>query len=133
MIDYQEHLKSFWNSGFYRVCRVKANEALKPEYLLKCYKRIKKVYFAENGDTCEKRKPYQSNPVIWIYRFLSLQRQDAGSYYFAAFLNYPRLSIESESIFLSIKYMAFCNIRNCMLKRDMEFRPFYFVCKAIRL
>ena len=29
--------------------------------------------------------------------------------------------------------MAFCNIRNCMLKRDMEFRPFYlfvrqFVC-----
>ena len=29
--------------------------------------------------------------------------------------------------------MAFCNIRNCMLKMDMEFRPFYlfarqFVC-----
>ena len=31
------------------------------------------------------------------------------------------------------KYIAFSNIRNCMLKRDMEFRPFYlfvsqFVC-----
>ena len=27
--------------------------------------------------------------------------------------------------FLSEKYMTFCNIRNCMLKTDMEFRPFY--------
>ena len=96
-------------------------------------KKEKNVYVAKNGDAGKKRKPYQSNPAIWIYRFLNLERQDAGSYYFVAFLNYPRLSIESESIFLSKKYMAFCNIRNCMLKRDMEFRPFYlfarqFVC-----
>ena len=28
--------QSFWNSRFYRVGRVKANEVLKPEYLLKC-------------------------------------------------------------------------------------------------
>ena len=27
--------QSFWNSRFYRVCRVKANGAMKPEYLLK--------------------------------------------------------------------------------------------------
>ena len=35
--------------------------------------------------------------------------------------------------FLSKKYVTFCNIRNCMLYRDMEFRPFFlfewqFVC-----
>ena len=35
--------------------------------------------------------------------------------------------------FLSKKYIAFSNIRNCMLKRDMEFRPSFlfvrqFVC-----
>ena len=93
---------------------------------------LKKEKNVKNGDTDEKRKPKQPSHM-YIYRFFNLQRQDAGSYYFVAFLNYPRLSIESESIFLSKKYMAFCNIRNCMLKRDMEFRPFYlfvrqFVC-----
>ena len=41
--------------------------------------------------------------------------------------------LRESPYFLSKKYMAFCNIRNCMLKRDMEFRPFYlfvrqFVC-----
>ena len=59
----------------------------------------KNVYVAKNGDTGEKRKPYQSNPVMWTYRFLNLQRQDAGFYYFLTFLNWPRLSIESEPIF----------------------------------
>ena len=34
--------QSFWNSRFYRVCRVKVNEALKPEYLLKRLKMKKK-------------------------------------------------------------------------------------------
>ena len=70
--------QSFLNSRFYRICRVKANGALKPEYLLKCCKREKYVYVAKNCDTGLKRKPYQSNPVIWIYRFLNLQRQDVG-------------------------------------------------------
>ena len=52
---------------------------------LNIYYKVKKgknVYVAENGDTGEKTKPYQSNPVIRIYRFLNLQRQDPGSYYF---------------------------------------------------
>ena len=31
------------------------------------------------------------------------------------------------------KHTAFCKIRNCMLKRDMEFRPFYLFLKAICL
>ena len=59
----------------------------------------KKFYVAKNGDTSEKRKPDQSNRGIWIYRFLNLQIQDAGSYYFVAFLNHPKLSIESEFVF----------------------------------
>ena len=48
---------------------------------LNIYYKVKKgknVYVAENGDTGEKTKPYQSNPVIRIYRFLNLQRQDPG-------------------------------------------------------
>ena len=57
------------------------------------------AYVAKNGDTGEKRKPYQSNQIIWIYRFLNIQGQDADFYYFIAFSNYPRLSIEKESIF----------------------------------
>ena len=73
----------------------------------KMLKKEKNVYVAKICDTGEKRKPYQSNPVIWIYRFLNLQRQDAGSYYFLACLNYPRLSIESESIFFSQKINHF--------------------------
>ena len=63
-------------------------------------KEAKNVYVAKNGDTGEKRKPYQSNPVRYINRFHNLQIQDARFYYFVAFLNYPGLSIESESIFL---------------------------------
>ena len=59
----------------------------------------KKFYAAKNGDTGEKRKPDESNTVIWIYCFLNLQIQDASSYYFVAFLNHPKLFIESESIF----------------------------------
>ena len=40
---------------------------------------------------------------------------------------------ERVQIFCPKKYIDFSNIRNCMLKRDMEFRPFYlfvrqFVC-----
>ena len=80
---------------------------------------------SKNGDIGEKRKPYQNNPVKWTYRFLNLQRQDTGSYCFVAFLNNTRLSVESESLFLIQKYITFSNIRNCMLKRDMKFRPFY--------
>ena len=82
----------------------------------------------------KKRKSYQSNPVIWRYCFLNLQRQDAGSYYFVAFMNYLRFSIESESIFfVQKKHITFSNIRNCILKRNMEFKPFYlfarqFIC-----
>ena len=64
-------------------------------------KEEKYVYVDKNGDTGEKRKPYKRDPVIWIYRFLNLQRQDARSYYFVAFLNYPGLSIESKSILSS--------------------------------
>ena len=30
------------------------------------------AYVAKNGDTGEKRKPDQSNPFKWIYRFLNL-------------------------------------------------------------
>ena len=79
-------------------------------------KKDKNVYVTKNGDTVAKRKPYQSNPVIWIYRFFNLQIQDAGSYYFVAFLNYPRLSVESESIFFCPKkYIAFSN-RNYVKK-----------------
>ena len=37
----------------------------------------KDIYVAKNGDTGEKRKTYQSNQIIWIYRFLNIQRQDA--------------------------------------------------------
>ena len=46
--------------------KVKANGALKPEYLLHLKKKKKKkdnAYVARNGDTGEKRKPYQRNPV----------------------------------------------------------------------
>ena len=70
----------------------------------KTFKKEKTVYVARNGDAGEKRKPYQSNSVKWIYRFL---RQEAGSYYFVAFLNYPRLSIKSESIFFAQKMYGF--------------------------
>ena len=38
--------------------------------------------------------------------------------------NYPRLSMRASPYFLCKKYMALSNIRNCMFKRDMEFRPF---------
>ena len=41
--------QSFWNSRFYRVCRVKVNEALKPEYLLKRLKMKKKKMFMFTG------------------------------------------------------------------------------------
>ena len=92
-------------------------------------KKEKNVYVAKNGDAGKKRKPYQSNPAIWISRFLNLERQDAGSYYFVAFLNYPRLSIESEPIFFVKKNIPFNNIKNCMLKRDMEFRLLYLVVR----
>ena len=92
-------------------------------------KKEKNVYIAKNGDAGKKRKPYQSNPAIWISRFLNLERQDAGSYYFVAFLNYPRLSIESEPIFFVKKNIPFSNIKNCMLKRDMEFRLLYLVVR----
>ena len=92
-------------------------------------KEEKNVYVAKNGDAGKKRKPYQSNPAIWISRFLNLERQDAGSYYFVAFLNYPRLSIESEPIFFVKKNIPFSNIKNCMLKRDMEFRLLYLVVR----
>ena len=92
-------------------------------------KKEKNVYVAKNGDAGKKRKPYQSNPAIWISRFLNLERQDAGSYYFVAFLNYPRLSIESEPIFFVKKNIPFSNIKNCMLKRDMEFRLLYLVVR----
>ena len=50
-------------------------------------KKEKNVYVAKNGDTVETRKSYESHPVKWMYRFLNLQRQVAGSYYFVAFLN----------------------------------------------
>ena len=92
-------------------------------------KEEKNVYVAKNGDAGKKRKPYQSNPAIWIYHFLNLERQDAGSYYFVAFLNYPRLSIEREPIFFVQKNIPFSNIKNCMLKRDMEFRLLYLVVR----
>ena len=92
-------------------------------------KKEKNVYVAKNGDAGKKRKPYQSNPAIWISRFLNLERQDAGPYYFVAFLNYPRLSIESEPIFFVKKNIPFSNIKNCMLKRDMEFRLLYLVVR----
>ena len=92
-------------------------------------KEEKNVYVAKNGDAGKKRKPYQSNPAIWISRFLNLERQDAGSYYFVAFLNYPRLSIESEPIFFVKKNIPFSNIKNCMLKRDLEFRLLYLVVR----
>ena len=70
-------------------------------------KEEKNAYVAKNGDTGEKRKPCQSNPVIWIYRFHNLQRRDALSYYFVAFLNYPKFSIESETIFSIQKNISF--------------------------
>ena len=56
----------FWNNRFWRVCKVKANGALKSEYLLKFLKRKMKnnAYIANSDDTGEKRKPYQRNPVI---------------------------------------------------------------------
>ena len=105
--------QSSWNGTFYRVCRVKANGELKPEYLLKCLKR-KCLWWYEWKDKN-------------LSKQLSLQKQDAGSQYFVAFLDYPRLSIECESIFWSKKYIAFSAIRNCILKRDMEFKPFYLL------
>ena len=92
-------------------------------------KKEKNVYVAKNGDAGKKRKPYQSNPAIWISRFINLERQDAGPYYFVAFLNYPRLSIESEPIFFVKKNIPFSHSKNCMLKRDMEFRLLYLVVR----
>ena len=51
-------------------------------------------YVAKNDNTGEKRKRYQRNTIILIYRFHNLQRQDAGSHGFIAFFNYPKFSIE---------------------------------------
>ena len=67
---------------------------------------LKKEKNVKNGDTDEKRKPKQPSHMN-IYRFFNLQRQDAGSYYFVAFLNYPSLSIESESVVFVQKIYRF--------------------------
>ena len=70
-------------------------------------KREKKnVDVAKNGDTGEKRKPDQSNPVNEYIVSLIFQRQDTGSFYLVVFLNYPRLSIESASIFFIQKNIS---------------------------
>ena len=69
-------------------------------------KEQKNVDVGKNDDTGETRKSYPSNPFIWIYHFLNLQRQDGGSYYFVVFLDYPRLFIESESIFIVQKNIS---------------------------
>ena len=50
---------------------------------------------------------------------------------FFCFLNYLRLAIKYESIFLIQKYIAFSTIRNCMYKRDMEFRPFCLIVRHL--
>ena len=51
-------------------------------------------YVAKNDDTGEKRKSYQRNTIILIYRFHNLQRQYAGTHCFIAFFNYPKFSTE---------------------------------------
>ena len=86
---------------------------------------------AKNGGTGEKRKPYQRNQVMWIYCFLSLQRQGVGSYYFVFFWITQGCPSRASPYFLSKKYIAFSSIRKYV--RDMEFRRFYlfvrpFVC-----
>ena len=88
VIEYQEHLNSHSEIlGFIGFVGSRSMEHSNQSIYLSVKKGKKNVYVAKNGDTGEKRKPYQSNPVMWTYRFLNLQRQDAGFYYFLTFLN----------------------------------------------
>ena len=99
------------------------------------------AYVAKNGDTGENRKPYQSNPVKRIYCFHNHQKQNAHTQCFivvvvVVFLIIQGSPLSTSPYFWSKKYIAFSTIRNCMYKRDMEFRPFYlivrhFVCNLI--
>ena len=59
--------------------KLKGNGALKPDCLLKLWKRKTKnsAHVAKNGDTGEKRKPYRRNPVIWMQCFHNIERQNA--------------------------------------------------------
>ena len=96
-------------------------------------KEEKNVYVAKNDDTGEKRKPYQSNPVIWIYRFHNLQRRDALSYYFVTFLNYPRFHSQNEAIFFAQKNISFLvTLETVCLKRICNLN-LSIICKATRL
>ena len=134
VIEYQDHLNSHSEIvGFIGLVGLRPMDHSNLNIYWNVKKGKKNVYVAKNGDTGEKIKHCQSNPVVWIYRFLN-GRQDAGSYYFVALLNYPRLSpSRATPYFLFRKYIAFSNITNCMFKRDIEFRPFHlfvrqFVC-----
>ena len=56
--------------------------------------------------------------------------------FFVFFLVIQGAPLSTSPYFWSKKYIAFSSSRNCMYKRDMEFRPFYlivrhFVCNLI--
>ena len=92
------------------------------------------AYVAKNGDTGENRKPYQSNPVKRIYCFHNHQKQNAHTQCFivvvvVVFLIIQGSPLSTSPYFWSKKYIAFSTIRNCMYKRDMEFRPFYLIVR----
>ena len=86
------------------------------------------AHVAKNGDTGEKRKPYQRNPIVWIQCFHNIERQNEHTQCFivAAFFLF---FYYASSFFWSKIYIAFSTIRNCMYKRDMQFRPFYWIVR----
>ena len=88
---------------------------------------LKMVILVKRENLIKATQPYEyivslSSKTRW--RFLLL----------CCFFELPKtLHRERVHIFCPKKYIDFSNIRNCMLKRDMEFRPFYlfvrqFVC-----
>ena len=133
VIKYQEHLNSHSLIVSFIVfvgLRPKRTETWISN---KTFKKKKTVYVARNGDAGEKRKPYQSNSVKWIYRFLIFK--DKMQVPITLLLSWITQGSPSRAspYFLPKKCMGFCNIRNCMLKRDMEFRFFYFICQKTSL
>ena len=108
VIESQDHLNSHSEIvGFIGFVGLRPMEHSNLNIYGNVKKGKKNVYVAKNGDTGEKRKHYQSNPVVWIYRFLN-GRQDAGSYNFCCFIELPKaLSIVSDSIFFVQKIYRF--------------------------
>ena len=66
VIEYQEDLNSHSEIlGFIGFVGSRSMEHSNLSIYLSVKKGEKNVYLAKNGDTGEKRKPYQSNPLIF--------------------------------------------------------------------